>query len=228
MTDNLILNSKYKHVELKDYQPTDYVQYDIYNIVIKAFIPYRGMELVSKVLTHEAFMLNMQYLQYIHIEAKKGDQKYIISILDRKDKDSDTNEIASITEKFKLFINTIKAKDTEILIISPCKFQTHVINYIHEEKMEHLIHRYMYDHFKDVKPLAPGANQHYILDEDDAEEVIKYFNMQRKKMRTIFTDDPQVIWLGAMPGQIIYIKRINQISGFGTDYRRVVRAASSD
>lgn len=219
---NNIEMEKYEHPKLDEYLPTDYVQYDIYQIVLNAFIKYREMTLISKELDSDKFMLSMQFSSYINIETKKDDKKFIITILDKKEKD--TNEIAIMTEKFKLFINNIKDKDVNIYIISPCPFQPNIIKYIVEQGMDQYIHIYSYDNFKDVKPLAPGASSHFILQPNDADYVVKYFNIQRKKMKTIFTDDPQVIWLGATPNQIILIKRLNQITGYGTDYRRVVKA----
>jgi DNA-directed RNA polymerase subunit H (RpoH/RPB5) len=214
---------KYIHPDIDDYIPTGYVQFDIYQIVLHTFLKYRGMTAISEELEIDVFMKNMQFTSYVNIEATKGDKKYIISILDKKEKD--TNEFAMMNDRFKLYIhNMAKGKNIEIYIISPCPFQTHILKYIAKQGMNEYLSIFSYDNFKDVKPLAPGASSHYILDNEDAEHVVKYFNIQRKKMKTIFTNDPQVIWLGATPNQIILIKRLNQISGYGTDYRRVVQS----
>lgn len=202
-----------------------YVQWDVYRILREAFCPYREIELKTAAITKDMLIKNMQFDNYVKMngQSTKGDKrKYVIAILSRNEKGG--NEIASMTEKFRLFINSIKEGDAEIIIVSPCKFQTHVLNHIYESGLAKRINRYYYDHFKVVVPLGPYCSPHTVLNPEEARKTIEQHNLELKEMKKIYTFDAQVIWSGAQPGQIVRIDRYNSSSGRSTDYRRVVAA----
>lgn len=208
---------------LKRHKITGHVQWDIYNILRDAFCPYRKIEISTPAITQAELIKNMQFDQFIKIEgtdAKKN--TIIITLLNRNEKDS--NEIVTITDKFRLFINNVKKDNAKILIISPCGFQTHVINYIIDNELTNTVYRYHYDNFKIVIPLCPGSSEMRILSSEESDKVIKRYNLDTKDMKKIFTYDPQVIWLGAVHGDIIWINRYNPISGYSSDIRRVIKA----
>jgi DNA-directed RNA polymerase subunit H len=208
--------------ELKQYKSTGHVQWDVYNIVRDAFCPYRGIKIKTPTLTHADLIKNMQFDMYVKIvgETSKGN-KIVITILARNEKG--VNEIATMTDKFRLFINSIKEQESEIIIISPCKFQTHVLNFISDNGLTKRIHRYNYDHFKVVVPLGPYCSPHRILSSEEAQKQIDLHKLDQKEMKKILSSDPQIIWLGAQPGDIIWIDRINPLSGLSSDIRRVIR-----
>lgn len=208
--------------KLTKIQSTGYVQWDVYNIIRNAFCPYRKIDISkSPVLTKDELIKNMQFDNYVKLTGvhEETKNKIVIAILGRNEKG--TNEIISITEKFRLFINSIKEQEAEILIIAPAHFQTHVLNFIFESKLDKRIHRYLYDHFKIVIPLAPGSSRHTILSAEESRAEIELHSLNQKEMKPIFMTDPQIIWLGAQPGDIVRIERYNQSSGIGTDVRRV-------
>lgn len=207
--------------ELKRIPSTGHVQWDVYNIVRDAFCPYRGIRVKTPVINHGDLIKNMQFDMYVKIVGEKGDKKIVIAILGRNEKG--TNDIATVTEKFRLFINSIKEHDADIILISPCQFQTHVLNFIAEQKLDRRISRYSYDHFKVVVPLGPYCSRHIVLSPTEAKEQIDLHRINSKEMKKIYTYDPQIVWLGAQPGDIIWIDRLNPLSGKSGDLRRVVR-----
>ncbi len=235
---------------LKPIQSTAYVQWDVYNNVRDAFCPYRNIRVVTPAITRDELIKNMQFDNYVKIvgelpaaavveagapkkDAKDAksvgkkaaktvdNRKIVIAILGRNEKGG--NEITSITEKFKLFVNGIKEPNSRIIIISPCKFQTHVLNYIAEAGMGKRINKYTYDHFKVVIPLGPHCSEHEILTPEEAKHELELHHIDSKEMKQIYTYDPQIIWLGAEPNDIVRITRINPLSGRSTDLRRVIR-----
>lgn len=204
---------------------TGYIQWDIYNNITNAFLAYRGIKQTSATLEKEAFIKNMHFDNYVKIEGTKDKTKYTIALLERNERGQ--NDIVTVTEKFKLFINNIKSAGTKIYIISPCAFQTHVINYIiGDESLSNTLELYNYNHFKTIIPLGPWCSKHRLLSEEEASQVLKLFNIDKKEMKKIFMHDPQVVWLGGEPNQIVEIQRINTVTGYGTDYRRVVRSST--
>ncbi len=216
------MNKVDKAFELKPYKNTGHVQWDIYNILRNAFCPYRGIKVITPEISQTELIKNLQFDLYVKVVGLLKGKKIVIAILGRNDKNS--NEIASITEKFRLFINSIKEQDADIIIVSPCKFQTHVLNYISEQGLTKKISRYSYDHFKVVVPLGPYCSKHTILSHDEAQLIIDVHRIDPKEMKKIFTYDPQIVWLGAQPNDIILIERFNPLSGISTDLRKVVKA----
>ena len=209
---------------LKPYKSTGHVQWDIYNIVRDQFCQYRDIVVKTAVLTHLELIKNMQFDMYVKIVGERAADKggkIIIAILGRNE--NGVNEIATTTEKFRLFINSVKEQDAEIILISPCKFQTHVLSFINDQKLARRISRYSYDHMKVVVPLGPGCSEHYIMSTSEARAQIEIHRIEQKEMKKIYTYDPQIVWLGAQPGDVIWIDRINPLTGRSADIRRVIK-----
>jgi DNA-directed RNA polymerase subunit H (RpoH/RPB5) len=102
-------------------------------------------------------------------------------------------------------------------------FQSHVINYINDNNLGDIIQRCDYDHFKVVIPLGPDCSKHVVADEKQITEILDFFKAKKIDIKPIYSSDAQIEWLGAQPGQLIIITRINSSTGYGTDYRRVVK-----
>jgi DNA-directed RNA polymerase subunit H (RpoH/RPB5) len=210
---------------LKPIQATGHVQWDIYNIVRKAFCPYRAIEVTTPPITQAELIKNMQFDMYVKIVGKvtRTGAKIVIAILGRNENGS--NDIAVTTEKFRLFVNSIKEQDSQIIIISPCRFLQHILRYIQQDpKLNRRISRYNYDHFKVVVPLGPYCSRHTILSPEAAAKEIETHKLDPKEMKKIMSSDPQCIWLGAVPGDIILIDRLNPLTGRSTDFRKCVYA----
>jgi DNA-directed RNA polymerase subunit H (RpoH/RPB5) len=202
-----------------------YVQWDIYRILHEAFCPYRGIKITTPKITKDELIKNLQFDNYIKFEGtnERTNELYCIALLNQNE--SGTNEIAMVTEKFRLFINSIKSdKIKHILIISPCQFGTHVLTHIYEntQGLANMISRYNYDHFKTIIPLGPYCSEHKLLTEDQAKQLLEYHNFEVSNMKRIYTTDPQIIWLGANPGDYVLITRTSQLAGASTEIRRVV------
>lgn len=206
---------------LKQICSTGHVQWDVYNIVRDAFCPFRGITVKTAAINHTELIKNMQFDMYVKIVGEKNGEKIVIAILGRNEKNS--NDIATTTEKFRLFINSIKEQESKIILVSPCKFQTHVLNFISEQSLNKRISRYSYDHFKIVVPLGPYCSPHRILSVEESAKQIEIHRLDQKEMKKIYTYDPQIVWLGAQPGDIIWIDRLNPLSGRSADIRRVAR-----
>jgi DNA-directed RNA polymerase subunit H (RpoH/RPB5) len=202
---------------------TGYPFWDIYTIVRKAFCPYRGIKLSTAEITDRAKLdESKRYVNLVRMDGTDRDNKpVVIVILDRMENGG--NEIATITERFKLFVNNLKAPNHDIIIISPCNFATHVLNFIEGvTTLRKHLYRYNWDQFKTVHPLGVFCSELDVLTDKQADDELSMFNMERSEMKKMFSNDPQNDWLGAKPGQVIRIKRTIPGTGFGTDYRLVV------
>lgn len=201
---------------------TGHVQQDVYNIVRNAVCPYRGITVKTPEISHAQLIKDMQFDLYVKIigETDKG-AKIVIAILGRDENGG--NPIATTTEKFRLFINSVKEPNARILIISPCRFATHVMNYILDQGLSKRIQRCTYDNFKSVTPLGPGCSDHRIASVEEVKTFLAEHRLVTSEMKRIYTYDPQCIWLGAAPGDYVFIDRYNPLSGRSFDIRRVVR-----
>lgn len=218
----VISGGKSGYAALKPIYPTGYVQWDVYTVIREAWGPFRGLTVKTPKIAKADFIKTLQFTGYVTLEMD-GDEKITVAILDSQDGSS---PVAAVTERFKLFYNSIKSPDMKLIIISPIPFQSHVMTYINDNGLADSIQRFSYDHFKHVVPLGPNCSRHTILDEKQAEAVLNTFKVQRRIIRQIYSTDPMVAWTGAHPNQIIMIERRNAVTGVGTDYRRVVKVSN--
>jgi DNA-directed RNA polymerase subunit H (RpoH/RPB5) len=220
------MSSSNKLDELKEwtskFEPTGYVQWDIYQILKHAFCPYRSIKVDEKDLTKDDLQKNLQFDGYVKFEGTdlKGD-KILIALLSQNDKG--TNEISQTTEKFRVFMNNVRSdKIKKILVVSPGDFSTHILNYIYAQPdLAEMLQIHHYDRFKVVVPLGPYCSEHRILSNEEAKEFIDYNKIEVQMMKKIYMDDPQIIWLGAEPGQYILITRLSRSSGRSNELRKV-------
>ena len=65
--------------------------------------------------------------------------------------------------------------------------------------------------------------EHVICPDDELNELMTQFNIQRRQLPKILASDPAVKAIGAKPGQVVKIFRHSDISGENIAYRLVVR-----
>lgn len=210
-------------IELKEIMPSGYVQWDIYRVIREAWSRYRGIEITTKEITKADFMKNMQFDLYVRIDGTENGKPVIIVILDSSD--SGASEIAGTTEKFKLFINSIRSGSpkAEIMLISAKRFQSHVVAWIIENELEPVITRINYSCFKVVYPRMPWVGRFKVLTSEESKKILEHFGQGSSDLKKILTDDPAVIWSGAKSGQIIEIEQDSLRAGIATDYRKVAK-----
>lgn len=196
---------------------------DIYNIVVDSFCPYRGITLDQPAIRDRAQLDDAKrYVNFVRINGRdRTDQPVVICILDRNE--SNGNEIVTVTEKFKGFLINIKTTG-DIIVIAPCAFATHVLNYITTLSSTLKLYRHHWDQFKTVLPLGPFCSSMIALTDAQATSELRMFNIDRSEMKKMFVNDPQNVWLGAKPGTIVRIRRTIPGTGYGTDYRYVIAA----
>lgn len=208
---------------LKPIQSSGDVQYDIYRVVTEVFCPYRSITITSKIVGKDELLANMEFDKYTKIDAKKASGERLAIVILSRNK-NEINEITTITEKFKLFINNIRSQNDVIMLISPNGFATHVLNYIHDNEINKMLFRYNYDTFKTVVPLGPYCSKHTVLTPEEAEYELNVHRLDPKEMKRIRSYDPMAIWEDAKPGDIIKIERINNLTGGSEDLRKVVKS----
>lgn len=64
--------------------------------------------------------------------------------------------------------------------------------------------------------------KHEILTDEEANEVLKSFNIDANSLPKILSKDPAVKQLGAKVGNIIRIERVSETAGVSIAYRKVV------
>jgi DNA-directed RNA polymerase subunit H len=64
--------------------------------------------------------------------------------------------------------------------------------------------------------------EHIIMNDEDAEKVLKKYNIRKEELPLIKTDDPVVKLIGAKQGQILKIIRKNSPAGETVYFRLVV------
>lgn len=203
---------------------TGYLQYDIYNIIVRAFLFYRGYTMVGTPMAKEEIQKNLQFDNYVKIECKtRGEAPVMIVLLNSNDKGS--NEIISSIEKWRMFVNAVYDKKLEkLIVISPGELSNSVIKHIAEEGDGYLtaLNIFKYDHFKIITPLGPGVPEHRILTADETKEIMSYHGLQPANIKQLYYNDAQNIWLGGEVGDYVLITRASAIAGKSTDLRRII------
>lgn len=201
-------------------QSSGYVQWDIYQILFNAFIPYKGMENDSKEMSQEDFIKQMQFKKYITIDTHTDTHTYKIILLNRNEQNN--NDIMTVTEHMKHFLRNVLKPDIHLIVIGPETPKKHVQTYIKSEPLGHQIQIHNYDRFKIVVPLGPYVPHHTILTPEEEKEMLSIFNIRKNRLKEISHIDPQLIWMNAKFGDIIRIKNLSRLVGSSIDYRIVV------
>ena len=202
--------------------PTGYTPWDIYQIVRESWAPYRSFTVDDAKLGKDDVVKAMNIAGYVTVRIHQGDWKGQVAILDR----NHGPPIMGSTEKFKLFYNSVAVADVTLFIVAPCRFDSHVLNYIHEKKLEGSIVRIEYDHLKTVLPLGPSSPVHTLMDDAAAAAVKDFFQAKRRPLKPLFTNDGGYVWCGGEHGQVVQISRRNRM-GTGVTYRQIVQVPLS-
>jgi DNA-directed RNA polymerase subunit H (RpoH/RPB5) len=76
--------------------------------------------------------------------------------------------------------------------------------------------------FKTNLPHHVASFPHSIVGPDEMKLVEKYLLMSADNFPKILVNDPQIVWLGARPGQVVRIDRASDTAGIAVAYRVVV------
>ena len=179
------------------FQPIDL--FNIYTNLLE-FINYRNLNLIDDILNRDQFeqMINMD--NYFKIETDKiliiliHYNEYINSkfILDFLKKNKSIKEIVIVTEK----------------VIS--------------KNLPPDIKNYFYKHFRIIVPNHILVPKYKILSHDEYENLLqKQLICKRSEMANIYDNDAMIIWIGAVPGDIVSEQIMLETSGKNIEYKLV-------
>lgn len=91
------------------------------------------------------------------------------------------------------------------------------------------LYNYRYRHFIIELPRHILSSRHEIVGDAELELLRKnHVELAVGSCKLIFDDDPQCIWIGGMPGDVIRITRLSNNTGESIDYRYVVRRGAAN
>lgn len=193
--------------------------------VIQKFIPYRGWTspFDPRLLTSDKIELDMKVNEFFRVNASDGKNEIAILILSLNSKYA---KLRTDFEELLLRVTTTesesKLKISEVIVIAED-------NYFLKIKTTYragiiTLNAYHYRNFTLAIPEHKSVPKHRIMSEVEVSELVRTTGVQRTGLPIIFTNDPPIIWLGGIPGQIIEITRFSQTSGNSIYYRRIERA----
>jgi DNA-directed RNA polymerase subunit H (RpoH/RPB5) len=112
----------------------------------------------------------------------------------------------------------------EIIVLSDKPVSTYVAAAIelYKKKLSIVIHNFLHRVFLIEMPLAAMVPKHTIVRGDELQQVLHDFHGDvTRQPRIIAFTDPQTIWLGANPGDIIRIDRESEI-GHSVEFRYAI------
>lgn len=187
----------------------------IYDNILK-FISTRGFKVDTVI--EEDINRSFQFREYIKISAKKNDVSLYVILT------SVDNSVVSKLIEFKKIINSIKDKNPIIIFISEKGIKPSVDKHVNILKRTKniTVQNLLYSHFK-VDPrdnvLVP---KHILCTEEEKRTIMKDNSIEEDSLFPVIRqNDPQVIWLGGQPGQLVKIIR-RDVTGEVLYYRIII------
>jgi len=164
---------------------------------------------IDEMVQKDEFMKEMRNNSYITIKGKQD--KLVTFVIVAKNSD-----IPNRTESFLGMMREIK-DESEIFLFTEKENTSKIRAYANSNNIN--LHIYpMYIIHIDLRK-APGVPKHEIVTSDEEKHIIERYYIHGKNMPYILSTDPQIIWIGAKPGDIIRITRMSEVSGYATIYR---------
>jgi DNA-directed RNA polymerase subunit H (RpoH/RPB5) len=178
---------------------------------------YREFSLIEgKYYNYEEFKHEMQIAEYIvhNFIDTKGTKIdiYLFKIESRH---------ISNTVNFNKILDKYDSKNPiKIIMITKDELNSYRRKSINQHNLK--VNNYLHKDFNIEKSKGSLCSKHVILTEEEA-QVALYSNMiEKESLPKISELDPQIIWIGGQPGDIIKITPYSEITGFSVVYRLVI------
>lgn len=196
---------------------------EIYKNLIK-MCAYRNLTIVGDILSEDKLIQTINFNEYISIEATRSklnqlSSAYVFIILLKENA-----RYMSKTALFKRLVEDIIKKNisgdpTEITFIMDEPLSSNINKMLAEFKQTVFIESYNYALFRIELPLHESVPKHSILPEDELITLLELYKTHKERFPIIKASDPQAVWLGARPGQVIKILRPSDSAGYAIAYR---------
>ena len=187
--------------------PTTKTNDDYFNIITKQFIPYANLKIDTTNLKLEDYKIAIAKNGFYKWVGNNRFNKTLIILIILE------SSILSNTENFKKFIKSYEHFQRIILIVDT-ELKLNVRKVIDREFSENVFSVYPICRFCMTIPK-------HIVVPSRIEINTQPINIEFQ-IKTISKDDPQAVWLQAIPGELIKITNETEITGIKIDYRRVV------
>jgi len=200
----------------------DYL-YTIYNNVVKMITEpeYRNLTLLDNRLSTKEFENLIQNDKYIRMQAK--DTANVTTIFYLLHYDSD---IVRKFQEFKKILNKVPKDVKQIYFISNKGFSSQNYRMVTSLRKKLNINLISHEIFALESPKHVLVSKHRILNKNEVSELFENLSLLTELMLPkILDSDPQCVWIGAKPLDILHISR-NNINGESITYRLVVGTTS--
>ncbi len=234
---------KYKVIIMNNINQTIY---DIYNNVDE-FYKYRNLISLDEKLTQNELNKQIQKDKYIILKAVSNntitstqtltDIKKYIQHYNEKTVDKNiyitcilliyvgTDAESKRANMIKL-LNHIRYPKTETLIITPTKLSSSINNYITDlhklsEHQYRTFKPYTYNLLKTILPNHELVPKYKILTQEEIDELEKHY-ITKENISKVYEHDPQMVWIGAKPGDVVEYRYLSEITIFGIGYALII------
>lgn len=193
-------------------------EYTIYRnaLVYLAVIKFEPTE-EARDMTEEAFIKTLQFHAYVSIRAvnAEGEPLYVFLLGDPG--------FSSKSMEFKKLLNTVQESEAHLLVISEEGLKTPVKKFLLRYRRKTLhIKDHLYVNFKVDPRRNVMVPRHTLCSDDEARMILAENKVESPaNLPRIRHTDPQVLWAGGHPGQIMRIVRRSDI-GEEMYYRLIV------
>jgi len=222
---------------------------------IQSFYHHRGLVSLDEELTQDQFIKPIQKDKYILLssiareevsvdgdidQAKLNAVKQLVGSYNEKSKSKDitiTNilliypgtDCESKRANMMKLINHIRFPKSNVLIITPTKVSTGVVKGLqalvsHKEHRDHDFKVFTYTLLNSVLPEHELVPRYEILTKDKIDQLKAWF-IDPDSLPKIFENDPQMVWIGAVTGDVIKFTSLSEVTIETIGYCKVIPVA---
>lgn len=191
-----------------------HTQYEQYKNIHIFATEWRKYTSEVSIMTEDAFRKEMHHKEYVRMDYKNKDKQVFIFLLS-------VNSKYNNSQHLKKLLASIRST-ADIILISKEEFKIYSRRAM--ELFKNLnIYTYLHEHFNIIVPNGPLCYPHRIMDKKEINNLLNNeLYCEINNLPKLRANDPQCIWIGAQPGDVVEVELPSELAGHVIQYRLVV------
>jgi DNA-directed RNA polymerase subunit H (RpoH/RPB5) len=183
------------------------------------FVKYRGLLQKSPVLSDDAFRKQMQSHEYVRVDCvcKKEQRAVLVYLFTRNAR------YMKHSGPLKQLLSKI-SDPSDVILIGARVGSSYIRDAIQQFSLCKT-YTYLHQHFSTIIPRVKICGVHTIVPADQLEVILADIHCVREQLPRIMVHDPQCIWLGAKPGDVVKVVTDSSLTLQSMKYLLVISAS---
>jgi DNA-directed RNA polymerase subunit H (RpoH/RPB5) len=206
--------------------------YAHYLNVRKAFTnrEYRGLETEDGEMKYEEFSKLLLAQKYVMVKCKypsnfrreeyRGRTAFVVYTRHDSEFHNRSKELITLLDKISALVGD-KSVTSDLFLITKDLLKKRTMKKVREYK------HFNFCNIPSVRfaielPKANLCNKHTIVSVDEIKNLSEECYLVIDRQKNLSEDDPQNVWIGGFPGELVHIERPSLMAGYADDYRYVM------